>query len=205
MATLETITITSKFGIELDHDYVKQASSTKLMILLPGKGYTIDSPLMRYVGQIGQGQGYDVLHIRYGIHMTPVENWLTRIPDIHADTQNVVSQVMSSQYQSVCVVGKSLGTLITTQLMPTLDSSKRSALMLTPIQNAMSMLGDIPALGIIGTADPAYNPDIIQSTATQSWKVYDDLNHSLEIAGDWQRSIQVLPDILHTCDTFISQ
>ncbi len=204
MATYQTITITSQFGIELEHNYIQQASSTKLIILLPGKGYTIDSPLMRYVGQIGQGQGYDVLYIRYGIHMTPVENWMSRIPDIHADTQAVVSQIMSSQYQKVCVVGKSLGTLIATQLMSILDSPKRSALMLTPIQNAMSMLGDIPALGIIGTADPAYDPDIIQSTATQSWKVYENLNHSLEVSGDWKRSIQILPDILQHCETFLS-
>lgn len=200
----QTITTTSAFGIELPHDYTTHDNpSDKLMILLPGRGYTAESPLMRYVGQMGYAHGYDTLHIRYGIHRTQVENWFMRIPDMNTDTVTAVADVLSEQYKRVCIVAKSLGTIITPQLLPKLNRVTVSALMLTPVQDAMSMIGDTRALGIIGTADPAYDPDAIKSTATATWQVYDGLNHSLEYSGDWAKSIAILPDILNHCEAFI--
>jgi len=200
----KTVITKSTFDIDLPHDYTTQpTTSNKLMILLPGKGYVAESPLMRYIGQIGYANGFDTLHVRYAIHRIQVENWMMRFPDLHTDTQNAVEEVMSNQYDEVCVVAKSLGTVITTQLLSQLDVSKISALMLTPIQDAMTMIGDVRALGIIGTADPAYDPDIVQHTDTHTWKVYDDLNHSLEYPRDWKRSISILQDILETCEVFI--
>jgi len=200
----ETIRIQSKFDIELPHDYLTQrAPSDKLMIILPGKGYIAESPLMRYIGQIGYQNGYDTLHIRYAIHRIAVENWLMRIPDLHADTQSAVEQVMSEQYKTICVVGKSLGSVIAVQLLAQLQVNNLSTILLTPIQDAMTMVGDIPALGIIGTADSVYEPDMIKQTDTRTWKVYDDLNHSLEYKGDWARSVEILRDVLAQCEQFI--
>lgn len=200
----QTIITQSKFDIDLPHDYNTQPTpSDKLMILLPGRGYIAESPLMRYVGQIGYQNGYDTLHVRYAIHRTQVDNWVMHIPDIFADTHDGVSQVMSERYTRVCVVAKSLGTVIATQLVPQLESKNLSALMLTPIQDAMMTIGDVRALGIIGTADPAYDPDVIETTATRTWRVYDNLNHSLEYNGDWAKSFAILHDILHHCEAFI--
>lgn len=194
----------SKFDIDLPHDYTTQPMpSNKLMILLPGKGYIAESPLMRYMGQIGYQNGYDTLHIRYAIHRIQVDDWFSRFHDIHADTQDGVLQVMSNKYDTVCVVAKSLGTVIAVQLLAQLTAQNISALMLTPIQDAMEMIGDVRALGIIGTADPAYEPDMIQTSATRSWQVYDDLNHSLEYKAEWAKSVKILPDILHHCEAFI--
>ena len=130
------ISVDSKFGIRLQHNFITQQSADKLMILLPGRGYTVSAPLLRYIGQIGRRHSYDVLHVNYGIHMTHVDNWMTRIADIYEDTQAAVSQVDLGMYRSVCVVGKSLGTIVACQLLSQLDLPKASVLMLTPIQNA---------------------------------------------------------------------
>lgn len=199
-----TITIASKFGIQLDHNFITKKSSDKLMILLPGRGYTIAAPLMRYIGQIGRSHGYDVLYVSYAIHMTHVDNWLTRVADIFADTQAVVNQVDLSVYESVCVVGKSLGTMVACQLLSQVELPNPSMLMLTPIQNAMSLISEVRALAIIGTNDPAYNPDHVNNTSFHEWKVYDNLNHSLEIKGEWEQSLGVLIDILKDCEQFIA-
>ncbi len=194
----------SKFGIDLPHMFTTQSSpSNKLMILLPGKGYIAESPLMRYIGQMGYQNGYDTLHVRYAIHRTQLDDWLPRFADLHADTQEAVSHAVSEQYTSVCVVAKSLGTVIAVQLLQHLSVNNLSTIMLTPIQSAMTMIGDTRALSIIGTADPAYEADMIKPTDKHTWQVYDDLNHSLEYRGSWAESVKILPNILEHCEAFI--
>lgn len=206
MARVIDIPIESAFGMTLHHDYyASDVRSDKLMILLPGRGYTIDSPLFHYLKPIGIKQGYDVLSIRYAIHVTKVDNWITRISDIQADTQKAVAQVLAHNYQTVCVVGKSLGTPIAATIANQLDVANKSVLMLTPIQSAMSLLNNIRALGIIGTSDPAYDPDMIIETKSQSWLVLDDLNHSLEYKDDWATSLDILKQVLATCESFIKE
>lgn len=206
MAKVTNIPIESAFGLTLHHDYyASDVRSDKLMILLPGRGYTIDSPLFHYIRPIGIQYGYDILSIRYAIHVTKVENWITRIADIHSDTQKAIEQVLEHNYQTVCVVGKSLGTPIAATIANQLDAPNKSVLMLTPIQSAMSLLTDIRALAIIGTSDPAYDPDMIVETDTQSWLVLDDLNHSLEYKNDRDKSLDILKQILSTCESFIKE
>lgn len=206
MARITHIPIESAFGVTLYQEYyASDPRSNKLMILLPGKGYTVNSPLFHYIHPIGINYGFDVLSITYGIHVTQVENWITRIPDIHADTQKAVEHVLEHDYQNVCVVGKSLGTPIAAAIANQLNAPKKSILMLTPIQAAMSMVNNIRTLGIIGTADPAYDPNMIRESDTLSWMVLDDLNHSLEYRNDRDKSLDILKQILSTCETFIKE
>jgi len=206
MARVTNIPIESAFGVTLHQEYyASDPRSDKLMILLPGKGYTIHSPLFHYIKPMGIQNGFDVLSINYAIHVTQVDNWITRISDIQADTQKAVDHVLQHDYQTVCVVGKSLGTPIAATIANQLDAPNKSVLMLTPIQAAMSMLNQIRTLGIIGTSDPAYDPELIVETDTQSWLVFDDLNHSLEYRNDRNKSLDVLKQILSSCESFIKE
>jgi len=206
MERVTNIPIESAFGVTLHQEYyASDPRSDKLMILLPGKGYTIHSPLFHYIKPMGIQYGFDVLSINYAIHITQVDNWITRIPDIQADTQKAVDHVLQHDYQTVCVVGKSLGTPIAATIANQLDAPNKSVLMLTPIQAAMSMLNQIRTLGIIGTSDPAYDPELIVETDTQSWLVFDDLNHSLEYRNDRNKSLDVLKQILSSCESFIKE
>lgn len=206
MARVFDIPIESAFGVTLHQEYyASDPRSDKLMILLPGKGYTIHSPLFHYIKPMGIQYGFDVLSINYAIHITPVDNWMTRISDIHADTQKTVDHALAHDYQTVCIVGKSLGTPIAAMIANQLDTPNKSVLMLTPIQAAMSMLDQIRTLGIIGTSDPAYDPDMIVETDTQSWLVLDDLNHSLEYKNNRDKSLDILKQILSTCESFIKE
>lgn len=194
----------SAFGITLYHNLiVQEPASDKLMILLPGRGYTVESPLFHYLTQIGLQEKFDVLAIRYAIHHMQVDNWFERLHDIQADCDDAVEQALHRGYEQVCIVGKSLGTPIAGMLANIIDIDRKSVLMLTPIQDAMKLITDIPALAIIGTADPAYNPDMVTQSATESWQVYEGLNHGLEYAGDWQKSLTILPEILSLCAKFI--
>ena len=206
MAQVIDIPIESAFGVTLHQEYyASDPRSDKLMILLPGKGYTIHSPLFHYIKPMGINYGFDVLSVNYGIHVTQVDNWMTRIPDIQADTQKTIDRVLEHDYQTVCVVGKSLGTPIAATIANQLTAPHISVLMLTPIQAAMSMLNNIRTLGIIGTADPAYDADLIIESDTQSWLVLDDLNHSLEYKNDRDKSLDILKQILSTCESFIKE
>ena len=50
-----------------------------------------------------------------------------------------------------------------------------------------------------------YNPEHVIHTAHHQWKVYDNLNHSLEVKGDWEQSLHMLIEILSDCERFIAQ
>jgi hypothetical protein len=206
MARTTHIPIESAFGVTLHQEYyASDPRSDKLMILLPGKGYTVNSPLFHYIKPIGIKYGFDVLSINYAIHLMPVDNWIMRIPDIHADTQKTLEQVLDHDYQTVCIVGKSLGTPLAASIANQLTAPNKSVLMLTPIQAAVSMVNNVRTLGIIGTADPAYDANMILETDTQSWMVLEGLNHSLEYRNDRDKSLDILKEILSTCETFIKE
>lgn len=204
MVDLIDIVVESAFGMTLHHDLLAQADGhDKLMILLPGKGYTVDSPLFHYLRKVAVKNGWDVLSVTYAIHVGKFDDWLSRISDLGLDSMQSVNQAMERGYRKVCIVGKSLGTPIAGMIANALDVPEKAVLMLTPIQDAMTLIPDIRALGIIGTADPAYEPDMVKETATESWLVSDGLNHSLEYSGDWRKSLDILPEILEACEKFL--
>ena len=61
-------------------------------------------------------------------------------------------------------------------------------------------------LAIIGTADGNYNAAAVTAEAhppTLEWRVYEGVNHGLEVEGDWQASLRALADIMQACAAFL--
>ncbi len=201
---VETISVESAFGITIQNKLVvHDAPSNKLMVLLPGRGYTINAPLTYYLSKIGFQLGYDVLMVNYGFHLTQDKISLDQIPYAHADGVQAVEQVLARGYSEVCLAGKSMGTPIVGTLTQSLSVDKLSAILLTPVQSAEAMVKDTPTVAIIGTRDPYYAPDKIENTETLSWKVYDGLDHSLGYPDNWRDSVTVLRSVLDDCEHFL--
>jgi predicted alpha/beta-hydrolase family hydrolase len=203
-----TVKVESRFGVTLYNSFLMQDSrSEKLLVMLPGRGYTCEHPLLYTLRRAAGQMGFDVLSVQYGFQITNTEPGPEMTAYLQSDVQQAVEPVLARGYRRVCIAGKSLGTPLSAELARSLTQEAVSLILLTPIGGAVQGLGNIPTLAIIGTADPLYSTEEVaafQNHPSIKWKVYEGLNHSLEVKGDWASSLSSLPDIIRTCQAFLT-
>ncbi len=206
---VSTITVNSPFETTIHNRFNYHTPPVdKLMILLPGRGYTVDNPALFHLLFLGLENGYDVLPVQYGFQVNQSELEPAQMPYLMQDVQIAVEQVLERNYREICVVGKSLGTPLALELAKILDADKVSLVLLTPIGPALQNLPDLPTLAVIGTGDPFYSAEMVQETDKHpnlQWVVLDDLNHGLLIETDWKTSVQSLYTILEHCEQFLKR
>ncbi len=201
---VSTIETESKFGTTAQHGFFTQKDgSDKLLIILPGRGYTTEHPLLYTLRSAALELGYDVLSVQYGFQVGQINLTAENMPYLQDDVQQAAQVVLGGGYQKVCVAGKSLGTPLAVELAQHINDAQVSLLLLTPIGGAAQPLENIPVLAVIGTADAAYMADMIKDAGLLSWRVFEGLNHSLEVGGDWRASLAVLPQIISVCAGFL--
>ncbi|MCA0458365.1 MAG: hypothetical protein LCI00_30660 [Chloroflexi bacterium] len=205
----EIITTPSRFGVDTRNTLLRhETGSEKLLIMLPGRAYTCDFPVLYYLRKVAAQIGYDVLSIEYGFQAARTDFTVAQLPDLLADLNDTLQPVLTHGYKHICVAGKSLGTPIAAHLVQSLDTASRSLLLLTPVGDAIKSVGTIPTAAIIGTADPAYVAEEVAHFVghpTVKWHVYEGLDHGLEYADDWQASASILPRIIEACTTFLGE
>lgn len=183
--------------------------SDKLLVILPGRGYTIDSPILHYLRKMGLENGYDVLNVIYSFQYAKDRVKLRdlKIDDLQNECQQAIDQALAHKpYQHLCIAGKSLGSPFASNIINTMDVPEKRLISLTPIGDAVQNAGEtIPTLFVIGTADMAFIAGQAEADTRPNvtWKVYDDLNHSLEYDDSWSRSADVLQDIIRECEAFL--
>jgi acetyl esterase/lipase len=194
----------SKFGTTVQHHFVTQeGGSDKLLIILPGRGYTAEHPVLYYLRSVALELGYDVLSVQYGFQAGQVDLTAENMPYVQDDVEQARKAVLSRGYSKICVAGKSMGTPLAVTLAHGINEAQVSLLLLTPIGGAAQPLDNIPVLAVIGTADAAYAADMIKDEGGLSWRVFEGLDHSLEVRGDWRASLAVLPEIIEVCAGFL--
>lgn len=187
------------------HFYQQDGGARRLMVLLPGRSYTAQRPLLHYTGQIGLQLGYDVLAMRYSFHEQGQSFDIAYMPEIRDTCENVINQALDMHdYDDLVLVGKSLGALMAVTLARTLHHPAAGLILQTPIRNSINMVSaDLPTLAIIGTADTLYNPAETIDRDSLRWLVYEGLDHSLEAPGQWRTTVHALPEILRHCEAFL--
>lgn len=202
---LKTLRTVTHNGVEVQHKFVQQNTpSNKLLIILPGRGYTCEHPVLYYLRKAAAEQGYDVLSITYGFQIQPSAFNTMNLP---AEITTVLHQVQPDRYERVIYAGKSMGTPLAVTYGMGSGSADTRLILLTPIGEAVDDARELPTLAIIGTKDSAYNAESIAATESRpniSWRVMPGLNHSLEDASSWQRSAAVLQEIIAVCEAFLS-
>jgi predicted alpha/beta-hydrolase family hydrolase len=205
---MSKIKVESRFGVTLWNTFIHhEPAVNRLMVILPGKGYTCDFPLLHFTRAIGLQHGYNVLSLKYGFQVGDGEFSFEQTPFLLDDATQAIDQVLKRGYTHLCVVGKSLGTPLAAQIVRDTTIDKTCLILLTPLGGALQGLDDkIPTLVMIGTADPLYSPDVVgafDGFANIRWRIFDDLNHSLEVAQDWQASLNVLSPIMGAIEHFL--
>lgn len=198
------------------HRFHRQDTEARhLALVLPGFGYSCDMPLLYFTVSHLLDQGADVLQVEYDYSRRPEyraldaderHRWL--LADVAAAAQAALAQ---RSYRQFTVIGKSLGTRAMPHLLATEPRLRRArTIWFTPVwheeaASAHLRSGTQPALVVIGTADPYYNPALVEEMrAVDECEVLvvPDAEHGLEVTGDVVRSVQALEQAMRAVQRF---
>lgn len=194
--------VMTEAGVKVSHTLITQDKPTdRLLVILPGRGYTCDHPVLHYLARVGADLGYDVLAITYGFHVEPRAFGAMSLP---AEIDQAMALVNISKYQRVVFAGKSMGTPLAAARAADCPAPDRRLLLLTPIGDVVDDTGGLPTLAVIGTSDRYFSTAmIVIPRPNVTWQVYERLNHGLEDGTSWERSIKVLGEIMSACARFL--
>lgn len=208
---IETVTIPvrSRFGVTVYNQLLAHdPAADKLLVMLPGRGYTCNHPVLHYLRRAALALSYDVLSVEYGFQVANAEFDANSMALIQEDVEAALRPALARGYRRVCIAAKSLGTALAGELARTLPDDAVSLLLLTPIGGALQGLGRTPTLAVFGGADSLYTPEMaaaFDGHPNVSCRVFDGLNHALEVKASWRDSLATLPDIIAVCEEFLSQ
>lgn len=208
---LETTTSTGK---RVRHLFTRQEQTPRgLVVILPGRGYLLEHPLLHYLRKLAGELNYDVLGVRYGYQMTAGDTGdLMSFDILTGEIERAISAVLAQRdYARVFLAGKSLGTALAVRQGERLKEGRLKDadlryILLTPVADSTQNIGVYPTLAVIGTADSAYDAARVRADDVNPhlhWHVFDGLNHGLEFAEGWDASIAVLGQIMAHCEAFL--
>lgn len=209
--SVEAITFrhTSPFGVEVSSPLFRHdPPSERLLIVLPGRGYTVVHPALFHLRYVALENGWDVLAVSYGFQNSDGDFRPEQFPLLQQDVALATAPALTRGYRQVCVAGKSLGTPLAVDLARGLKAARVSLLLLTPVSGVMQALDGIRTLAVIGTGDPLYSPEMVRLTegdAHVDWLVYEALNHALLVEDDWRASLAALGQIMDACEQFLRE
>ncbi|MCU0499752.1 MAG: hypothetical protein MUF87_20565 [Anaerolineae bacterium] len=194
-------------GDIITHPFFRQNERTdRALVILPGRGYLSEHPVLYYLRKMAAEQGYDVLSVQYQFQRFPN----TPTGDLSLETTQAVDALLAERaYQRVVFAGKSLGTPLAVEQIHRLTIPDRRLILLTPIGEAVKMVNGHRALTILGTADEVYHTlalDAIHAREkpTHTWRFLQSLNHALE-TEHWEISLAALGEIIQMCEQFLRE
>jgi predicted alpha/beta-hydrolase family hydrolase len=188
-----------------------------LAIVFPGIGYTCDMPLLYYPARMLADRGADVLRVEYAYQrradyaaLAPADQAQWLFADATAACQVALAQ---RAYRRITLVGKSLGTLAMGHVL-TADErlADSGAVWLTPLVKNERVRAQVAQWGghslfVIGTADPYYDAaslaEVMAATHGDS-VVVEGADHSLEIAGDVEQSLEAMMRVMRAMGSFLA-
>ncbi len=167
-----------------------QPGSASVAVLLPGVRYTAQAPLLYWCGQMLSALGWHVEAVEWTIDEAALED-----PQRFVELAVDVAFDAAPEAARRLIVAKSFGTYA----LPWARRRGIPGVWLTPILTDDAILQGLRGatsadIAIGGTADRFWLPDAIEDTEARLISV-PGANHSLEIPGEWSRSLAVQNDI----------
>lgn len=192
------------------------AASDHLAILFPGRAYTCQMPLLYYASLLVRTAGADVMLLQHDYRDNPA---LSHLPEhklaqcMEADVGAAYAAAFSRhRYRRLTLIGKSLGCMALS-LLPRaqpLPSVTRAVWLTPPLlhEGFVEHLSEWspPSMLAIGTADLHFDDGVFaRLTAPDHVKgiVLPDADHSLEVPGDFARTLQTLTAVVAAMAKFL--
>lgn len=182
-------------GNLLRHKYMCQPdSAAALCYLLPGDNYGVDGPLLYLAGRMLFSAGWDTLTVTYGYQSAAESFSPMHIPGVVEECEAALCAALDQRnYNSIVLVGKSLGAAVAALLCTTLDALKGARVVYltpplgTPVFDPVFLDTKQPAYLAIGSSDRFYDPEALMDLNSRKafeYTVASDADHSIYIEGD---------------------
>lgn len=171
-----------------------QGTNGRLAVLLPGRSYSPNHPVLYYSREALLAQGWSVEEVWWDpkdlVSDEAVIKRVEEVLDVLSDTNPLV-------------VGKSLGSLA----LPLVAKRGWSGIWLTPLLNRpelVAALKEIHAKTLLigGAADETWNGEVAKFSGQQILEI-PGADHGLEIPGDPLASVRALGEIVATVGAFV--
>jgi len=189
--------------------YKQDEKSNCLAIILPGTGYTTESPLLRYTTQVLIKKGIDVLHVNY--KYSQVELFALNEVDFTNDVLSVIESINSEyKYEHFKIIAKSIGTIAMSYLLEKPKFQSADAYWLTPLLQRDDVYNALikshqKGICIIGDRDQCYNSErfeTLKGNSKLTLNLIEGVNHSLEFENNIYDSIDLLKKVINIIDKF---
>lgn len=181
----------------------QQVETDKLVIVLPGAGYTVQAPLLHFTTGVFYSKGFDVLHINYGFSREEMSELNNK--DFTRDVQRTINNAIKEKnYSDFYIVAKSIGTIALSGLLNNSSYIQAKAIWLTPLlqrEDVFNALLDSEhkSLCIIGDKDPCFIKERFEQLKNNhnlTLSLIDGGNHALELDNDPIESIDILKNVM---------
>lgn len=190
------IIIDSKWKSKLKNPYFVNNSDT-IVIMLPGRGYTVNAPLFYYLTGMCFELEYDVLQINYGYQMAQETYCFEDYPTLLTEIKAVVHQL--PKYKKIILVGKSMGTFFLNDLE---EYSNALKIFLTPTDKILDRVKDLNDLYIYGSHDRWLKKNMSRLALANSLCL-SGAGHSLT-TGDLQTDLEYMKKIIKSIREYIA-
>ncbi|MDG5788384.1 alpha/beta hydrolase [Evansella sp. AB-P1] len=185
--------------------------SDSLAIILPGAGYSTQGPLLFYTSGIYYNKGFDILQINYSFS----GNELEAIKDEYFinDVKQIIDLVLdNSEYKSISIIGKSIGTIALASLVKETSYTYLidKTIWLTPLLQRDDVYEAMKkstkkSLCIIGDNDPCYVDERYNELKHNHFftlQLIRNADHSLSIMENPIESIEILKNVMIEVSNF---
>lgn len=187
-----------------------------LAFMLPGLGYTVDMPLLYYSKMLLLYRGVDVLQLMPATRSAEFQalDWEGRRNWLRSDMlAGLDAGLVQHNYAGIMLVGKSIGTIGIALGLQTAQSRLPTCVAwLTPIFREEIVMDAAlsctrPSFFLCGGADSTFQADklelILKSNQGARALIINGADHSLEIEGDEDKTLQALQDGMQAFASFL--
>lgn len=190
-------------------------ASDHLAVLLPGRSYSTDMPVLYFPGRLMLSHQVDVLKVDYSI---PAED-LEALPlgelaaRAAASSETILRAVLEQRAPSrLTLIGKSLGTIVMAHLLGCgLDLPRTDCIWITPIlkdeslQNKMAGVRQM-SMVVAGSADPysdEHGLERLEKETGMRVVLIEDADHQLDVPGNGIETLRGLQRIVRSIEGFM--
>lgn len=172
-------------------------TADRVVVLVPGVGYTLQGPLLAYTRLAAVRRGAEVRPVEWS--PPPIKDVTERIAWVRSQVTPVVGDARA------LVVGKSLGSmaagLVADRGLP--------AVWLTPLLTRPEVATDIaaasvPPLLVGGTADSYWDGDTARSLSPHVVEIPDG-DHALQVPGPALSTVQATAQVVEAVEAFLDK
>ena len=186
----------------------EERAPDRVALLLPGHVYSVERPLLYFAHEVFARYGWTTQQVWWSEPPPALEGqdltaWQARLRSfVHAQLLRVLEREKAPR---IALVGKSMGAFAAA----TAADRSLPGIWLTPVLRNPDLVNDLrrhtaPFLLVGGTADAGWDPASARSFGQSVYEA-PNANHSLEIADDPVRSVEILREATIAMDAFVRE